>query len=83
MIDHLSVPVRDMARNEEQQHSRQKLREADKPQVERSLGQRVDLPGDGNSLYLQPELDDEPRRHVVAEVRILKCDAWAVVDGGR
>ena len=58
--------VGDMARDEHEEERRQELREADEPEVERTPGQRVDLPADGDGEHLvrdHREYAREPEQH--------------------
>src|SRR5258708_2857373 len=50
-----------VSRNWEEQNCRQELRQANKAEIERTLGDLVDLPSDGDRLHLDGGNNQEPR----------------------
>ena len=59
---------------QEQQKPRQKLRKTHQTQVQRPLGDLVDLPPHRNRLHLQGDFDQESSQLVNGEVRISERD---------
>src|SRR6266852_7243803 len=55
------VAVGDVSGHQKQDDAGKKLREADEAEVQRTLGDFVDLPSDGHGLHLRGEDDAESR----------------------
>src|SRR5208282_1259344 len=64
-----------VARERQENDSREELREANEAEVERAPGDLVHLPADCNRLHLRCEDDAESRRLVKHEGRVRECDA--------
>ena len=78
--------VSDVTGDKEEEDAGEKLREADETEVERALGDFVDLPADGYGLHLGGENDAESRDLVEDKGGIRKDDApvgWRLRIGHR
>jgi len=67
--------VRDMSRNQKQEHAGEKLGQADQSEIERPPGDLVHLPSHRHRLHFQGGHDKEARSLVNGEVRIDERDA--------
>jgi hypothetical protein len=64
-----------MSGNEEEKDSGQELRQTHKPEIERALGDLVDLPADRNRLHFRCEDDAKAGRLKKYKAGILERDA--------
>ena len=66
------MPVGSMARQQKQKDSRQKLRESDQAQIQRSTRDFVDLPSHRDRLHFERGHDEEARDLVEREIGVGK-----------
>ena len=71
-----------MAGNQKQQNARKKLRQPHEPQVERALGDVINLPSHRNRLHFDRGHNEEARNLKQHEVRMRKGDASSSGVGG-
>jgi hypothetical protein len=64
-----------MPGNEEQTDTGQKLGEANESQVERAMGNRIDLPGDRDRLHLQASHHEPASKKKKRETRVSESDS--------
>ena len=65
-----AADIGNMAGDQRQCDGGHGFNEADKPQHEHVMRQRVDLPADDDCLRLQPEHAADPRREKAAEIEV-------------
>ena len=70
-------PVCRLPGHQKQQDPRQELSQPHQAQIERAMGQSVDLPAHGHCLHFAGDGGQHARRHVVSEIRVPKGNTSA------